>query len=90
MNRYNVVGLNFEQYNDVKPTQEIRRKIANLFMEYNESGDSQHASQEFVDICEVCDVKRFIVVGHILNNAFSQDPTGWNEILKLVTKIFFE
>ena len=51
MNQKNVIGLNFEKYNDMKPSPEIKRKIANLFMEYNELHDLKHASEEFLDIC---------------------------------------
>ncbi len=36
MNEQNVIGTNFEKYNDCKPSQEIRRKIANYFLEYRE------------------------------------------------------
>ena len=36
MNSTNVVGLNFEKYNNHKPSSEIRRKIANYFIEYRE------------------------------------------------------
>lgn len=31
MNEQNVIGMNFEKYNDQKPSLEIRRKIANYF-----------------------------------------------------------
>lgn len=34
MNEQNVIGTNFEKYNDCKPSQEIRRKINNYFLEY--------------------------------------------------------
>lgn len=36
MNEQNVIGKNFEKYNDCKPSQEIRRKIANYFIEYRD------------------------------------------------------
>ena len=34
LNQTNVVGLDFEKYNDLKPTPEIKRKITNLCLEY--------------------------------------------------------
>ena len=34
MNTDNVVGLNFEKYNKIKPSNHIKLKIANLFMEF--------------------------------------------------------
>ncbi len=37
MNEQNVIGMNFEKYNDQKPSQEIRRKITNYFSEYREN-----------------------------------------------------
>lgn len=51
MNTDNVVGLNFEKYNKIKPSQHIKLKIANLFMEFKQSLDKQHASEEFLSIC---------------------------------------
>ena len=84
MNTDNVVGLNFEKYNKIKPSNHIKLKIANLFMEFKESLDKQHASEEFLIICQETETKEFMVAGHILNNAFSQDEANWNEISSLV------
>ena len=39
MNQENVVGLDFERYNKIKPSQVIKLKIQNLFMEFKESRD---------------------------------------------------
>ena len=39
IHQVNVVGTNFEKYNDLKPNHEIKLKILNFFMEYNESAD---------------------------------------------------
>lgn len=47
MNKSNVIGLNLEKYNDLKPSKEVKRMISNLFMEYNESGDVEHCANEF-------------------------------------------
>jgi len=50
MNQVNVIGLDLEKYNDLKPSKEVKRMITNLFMEYNESGDVEHCAAEFQDI----------------------------------------
>ncbi len=84
MNEQNVIGTNFEKYNDQKPSQEIRRKIANYFLEYKELQDKKLAKENFIEICRETQIKRFIFVGYILNNAFSQDAEGWDEIFSLV------
>lgn len=47
LNLNNVIGLNLERYNDLKPSKEVKRMITNLFMEYNESGDVEHCASEF-------------------------------------------
>ena len=46
MNEQNVIGTNFEKYNDCKPSQEIRRKIANYFIEYRDGVLNQIATSE--------------------------------------------
>jgi hypothetical protein len=43
MNEQNVIGTNFEKYNDIKPSPEIRRKIANFFIEYKDNFDKSFA-----------------------------------------------
>ena len=89
MNLHNVVGLNFEKYNQIKPSNHIKLKIANLFMEFKESQDKQHASEEFLAICQETETKEFMVAGHILNNAFSQDEANWRIISSLVIDHFY-
>lgn len=56
MNQVNVIGLDLEKYNDLKPSKEVKRMITNLFMEYNESGDVEHCANEFADICQKTDL----------------------------------
>ncbi|MFS8159445.1 MAG: hypothetical protein ACMG6E_04370 [Candidatus Roizmanbacteria bacterium] len=46
MNEQNVIGKNFEKYNDCKPSQEIRRKIANYFLEYRDGVLNQPVTSE--------------------------------------------
>lgn len=74
MNEQNVIGTNFEKYNrEAKPTSEIRRKIGNFVMEYNDTHDSANAKQTFLEICEKSSIPHFTFVGYILNHAFSFD-----------------
>jgi hypothetical protein len=48
LNKINVTGLDFEKYNDLKPTPDIKRKITNLCLEYLELRDDKHSAEEFV------------------------------------------
>lgn len=50
LNRTNVIGLNLERYNALKPSKEITRMISNLFIEYNSLQDVEHCANEFKDI----------------------------------------
>jgi len=47
----NVIGLDFEKYNKMKPSQQIKLKIKNLVEEYVSVGDTEVASLDFADIC---------------------------------------
>ena len=47
MNEQNVIGMNFEKYNDRKPTHEIRRKITNYISEFRENMDMNYAKTTF-------------------------------------------
>jgi hypothetical protein len=53
MHQVNVVGMNFEKYNDLKPNNDLKLKIQNFFMEYHEAQDKEHAIEEFKDIVEL-------------------------------------
>lgn len=71
MNEQNVIGMNFEKYNDQKPSLEIRRKIGNFFLEFQNNKDKEEAKQNFIEICEQTRTKYYIFYGYILNNAYS-------------------
>lgn len=86
MNEQNVIGMDFEKYNrDAKPTDDIRRKITNFFMEYQETKDRAHAKDSFLELCQVeADTPRYFFVGYILNHAFSLDQEGYKDFLNLI------
>lgn len=90
INKMNVTGLDFEKYNDLKPTPEIKRKITNLCFEYLELGDNAHATGEFEAIITETGLQRFVFVGYILNNALSMNSEGWDAISSLVIDHFWK
>ena len=91
MNEQNVIGMNFEKYNrEEKPSQEIRRKIANFVMEYQETQDKQHAKNAFLEMCSESEVSHFTFVGYILNNAYSLDQAGWDDFFSLIIDEFYK
>lgn len=90
MNQVNVIGLDLEKYNDMKPSKEVKRMITNLFTEYNESGDVEHACNEFQEICEKTGTQNFVFLGHLMNNAYAMNPQGWQSILTLIVDYFFK
>ena len=47
----NVIGLDFEHYNKMKPTTQIKLKIKNLVNEFVQVDDKEVASEDFADIC---------------------------------------
>jgi len=90
MNEENVTGTNFEKYNgEAKPSQEIRRKIANYLNEYREHSDEKFAKEIFLEICAETSIARFTFVGYILSNGFSLDSAGWTTTLDLIVNILY-
>ena len=87
----NVIGRDFESYNKMKPTQQIKLKIKNLVEEFVQVGDAEVASLDFVDICAQTDTKPYMVAGYILNNAFGMDHSNWSRICSLILdKLFLQ
>lgn len=84
MNETNVVGMNFQKYNEQKPSFEIRRKIANYATEYLEHGDVQFSKQFFQEILSETNIQVFLFVGYIVHFAFSQDEKGWERLITLI------
>ena len=90
MNEQNVIGMNFEKYNrEGKPSGEIRRKIGNFVLEYQDTQDKVHAKNSFLEMCQESGVSNFTFVGYILNNTFSLDQTGWDNFLNLIIDDFY-
>ena len=71
------MGLNFQKYMDSKPEAGIRREILNMFNEYKESGDRQHARNELLSICEQYTLEKFYFVGYFLNNSLAEKPADF-------------
>lgn len=88
MNESNVIGMNFEKYNNQKPSQDIRRKITNYLAEYRENLDYNYAKTSFLDICKETSIQEFIFCGYILHNAFSFESVGWSQIFNLIFEDF--
>ena len=51
VNKFNDVGRNFQKYQDDKPAAGGRREILNMFNEFKESSDREHAKEELIQIC---------------------------------------
>jgi len=59
MNKFNEVGMNFQKYHDIKPSQGVRREILNMFNEYKELEQKEHSKEELISICKQYELKRF-------------------------------
>jgi hypothetical protein len=59
LNRFNELGMNLQKYQDIKPSQGVRREILNMFNEYKELEDKKHAMDEFNTICNQYDLEKF-------------------------------
>ena len=49
MNEFNEVGRNFQKYQDNKPAKGVTNEILNMFNEYKDSNDREHAKDEFIE-----------------------------------------
>lgn len=43
--------MNFQKYQDDKPSAGVRREILNMFNEFKELEDKNHAKEELLSIC---------------------------------------
>jgi len=82
--------MNFEKYNDKRPSPDIIRKIGNFFIEYSNNYDKEYAKESFIEICSNNNLTHFIFLGYLLNNAYSQDQKGWEEMFSLIIDYLFK
>ena len=52
MNKFNDIGLDLHIYQETKPLPGVRREILNMFNEYKESENKEHARDELIAICD--------------------------------------
>jgi len=90
LNQYNEVGMNFQKYQDIKPAAGVRREILNMFNEYKELEDKEHAKEELLAICTQYSIERYQFVGYFLSNALAEKPDDFRQYLNLVLDYFFE
>lgn len=89
MNQFNQLGMNFQKYQDIKPSAGVRREILNMFNEYKELEDKKHAMEEFQSICEQYDIQKFQFVGYFLSNSLAEKPQDFRQYIGLVFDCFY-
>lgn len=85
-----MIGLDFEKYNKMKLSQQIKLKIKNLVEEYVQVGDTEVATLDFADICQQTETKPFIAAGYVFNQAFSLDHANWGRISAFIVDHLFQ
>lgn len=90
LNQFNEVGMNFQKYQDIKPAAGVRREILNMFNEYKELEQKEHAKSELLAICTQYSIERFQFVGYFLSNALAEKPSDFRQYLGLVLEYFFK
>jgi hypothetical protein len=90
MNQFNMAGMNFQKYQESKPSQGVRREILNMFNEYKEFEDKNHAREELVGICKQYEIKVHQFLGYFLNNSLAEKPDDFRQYMTLVFEYFFE
>ena len=88
-NKKNSTGQDFESHLKVGPAPNVQREIQNMFDEYRESEDQEHAKEELIDICDKHKIPRHQFVGYFLNNSLSEKPDDFRHLLNLVLQYFF-
>lgn len=81
--------MNLQKYQDIKPSQEVRREILNMFNEYKELEDKKHALEEFHTICEQYEIEKFQFIGYFLNNSLAEKPNDFRQFANLVFDVFY-
>ena len=90
VNQYNEAGMNFQRYQEIKPAAGVRREILNMFNEYKELEDKQHAQDELLSICENYSIEKFQFLGYFLSNSLAEKPNDFRQYMQLVFQYFHE
>ena len=90
MNQYNMAGMNFQKYQESKPSAGVRREILNMFNEYKEFEDKNHAREELIAICKQYEIQTHCFLGYFLNNSLAEKPDDFRQYMALVFEYFFE
>lgn len=80
--------MNFQRYQDIKPAAGVRREILNMFNEYKELEDKQHAKDELQAICENYSIEKFQFLGYFLSNSLAEKPNDFRQYMQLVFQYF--
>ena len=62
----------------------------NMFNEYKELEQKEHAKSELLAICTQYSIERFQFVGYFLSNALAEKPADFRQYLGLVLEYFFK
>ena len=77
-------GMNFQKYQDSKPSAAVRREILNMFNEYKEFEDKDHSREELISICKEYDITTYSFLGYFLNNSLAEKPDDFRQYNNLV------
>jgi hypothetical protein len=83
-------GMNFQKYQDIKPSAGVRREILNMFNEYKELEDREHAKDELVSITTEYEIEKFQFVGYFLSNSLTEKPQDFRKYISLVYEFFYK
>ena len=89
MNKYNNL-MDFHKYTETKPDAGVRREILNMFNEYKDQENKEHARDELIDICEKYQIEKFQFVGYYFANSLAEKPADFRQYINLVFEYFFE
>ena len=88
MNKYNNL-MDFHKYTETKPDAGVRREILNMFNEYKDQDNKEHARDELIDICEKYQIEKFQFVGYYFANSLAEKPDDFRKYINLVFEYFF-
>lgn len=85
VNENNVVGINFQKYQDAKPSKEIRRKIFNFVDEYNTIEENKEtALSNMQSTMKENDLEGYYFVGYALQYSFSMERSRFEKVFSLI------